>query len=103
MEFGECWFAKTCRTSLDDACDDAAYGVAVCLDIKDETLHFGCFSSIRAANIVGLYEAEVVLAVVTVEGYAAHLTGVGCDVDAELTESKFGKGSAYAARDGLTS
>ena len=101
MEFAECRFAQTCGTALDDAGDDAADGVALLFHFEDELLHLLCHLCIGTAHGVLLYEAEVVVLVVLVQGNVAHLRSVCCHADAQLLQSHLGKGSTHTARNGL--
>lgn len=73
MQLAEYWFAQSHGTSFDDAGNDAAYGVALTLDLQDKFLHLVSFLGVGAAHDVALGEREVVSGVVVVESYVSHL------------------------------
>ena len=91
VEFG---FAKTYGTTFDDTGNNTADGVAFRFNLGNEILHLLGFGLVGATYDVVINGGEVVLVVIAFDGDGAYLLCVGFDVDAELAEGEFGKGTA---------
>ena len=54
MKLAKLRFAQASGTTLDDAGDDAADGIALGLDLRDELLHLSGFFGIGTTHSIGL-------------------------------------------------
>ena len=60
MKFVEFWFSQSCRTSLDDAGDDASDGITISLDLCDEVFHLLCLYLVWTTNRIVLDGVEII-------------------------------------------
>lgn len=102
MQFAESRRSKSNGAALYHAGDDAADGVAVGFDFRDELRHFCGLFHIRAAHGVLFNLAEVEFMVVALQANRADLRCVCRDVYAELFQHEFGQSAANTTGDGFT-
>ena len=95
MQLAEARFAKTCGTTLYNACDDASDGVTLTLHFHDEVCHTLGSAGVGTTDGIFLGTSEVVILISSGQGNVAHLGCICADADAQFAQSKHGKGSAH--------
>ena len=101
MQFAEGRLTPSYGTSLDDTGNDSTYGITVCLDLTNESGHLFCHTSIGAANVVAVYEREVVVGICPWKEDIAHLLGICLNGDTLLMKQHTSKGSSHYSAYGL--
>jgi len=101
MQLVEDRFAKTCGTSLYDAGNHAAYGIALGLHLHNELRHLLCNHLIRATDSILFCPCQVIVKIRAWQDDVTYLLRIGLDADAKLAKSKLGKGTTHDAADSL--
>lgn len=83
------------RYTSDDTADNAADGVALLLDIKNQFLHPSRGFGIRTSHRIAFGERKVEFSVGTADGYCADLRSIGLYADAQLLQSLTSESSSH--------